>query len=68
LTWPEVALELTCDCDHWVVFDELPGLLCVEPQSGPPDAFNIGGATVLEPGEMLQRQLTFHWRAPHRQD
>lgn len=68
LAWREVALELTSDCDHWVVFDELPGLLCVEPQSGPPDAFNIGGASVLEPGEMLQRQLTFRWRAPDRQD
>lgn len=63
LTYPELTLDLASDCDHWVVFDEMPDLLCVEPQSGPPDAFNIGGDTVLEPGQMLQRHMTFHWRA-----
>ncbi|MEY4176348.1 MAG: hypothetical protein RI900_3513, partial [Actinomycetota bacterium] len=46
----------------WVVYDEQPGLLCVEPQSGPPDAFNIGGATRLEPGELLQRTMTIGWQ------
>jgi aldose 1-epimerase len=45
-----------------VVYDEQPGLLCVEPQSGPPDAFNIGGATRLEPGELLQRTMTIGWQ------
>ena len=29
------------DCDHWVVFDEPADATCVEPQSGPPDGFNL---------------------------
>ncbi|MFM8268241.1 MAG: aldose epimerase [Ilumatobacteraceae bacterium] len=62
LIHPELEVTLESDCDHWVVFDEIPGILCVEPQSGPPDAFNIGGATVLEPGDVLQRRFTMSWR------
>ncbi len=62
LHYPDLTLTVASDCDHWVVYDELADTLCVEPQSGPPDAFTIGGATVVEPGEMLQRHMTFHWR------
>lgn len=45
-----VDLQLTSSCTHWVVFDQLPHATCVEPQTGPPDAFNIA-PRVLEPGE-----------------
>jgi len=38
----------------------------VEPQSGPPDAFNIGGATRLEPGAILQRTMTLTWARPRK--
>lgn len=62
LSYPQLTLTIASDCDHWVVFDEMPDTLCVEPQSGPPDAFTIGGATLLQPGEMLQRHLTMHWQ------
>ena len=58
---PRLTVTVDSDCDHWVVYDEQPGLLCVEPQSGPPDGFNIGGATRLEPGELLQRTMTIGW-------
>ncbi len=58
-----VTVTVDSDCDHWVVYDEQPNLLCVEPQSGPPDAFNIGGATRLEPGEFLQRRMSIRWAA-----
>lgn len=46
LTTPRVvfddglSLELRSDCDHWVVYDEQPHGLCVEPQSGPPNGIN----------------------------
>jgi aldose 1-epimerase len=59
---PGLTVTVDSDCSHWVVYDEQPGLLCVEPQSGPPDAFNIGGATRLEPGELLQRTMTIGWQ------
>jgi aldose 1-epimerase len=45
-----VHLQLTSDCTHWVVYDEMPHATCVEPQTGPPDAFTIA-PRILEPGE-----------------
>jgi aldose 1-epimerase len=59
---PGLTVTVDSDCSHWVVYDEQAHLLCVEPQSGPPDAFNIGGAARLEPGELLQRTMTIGWR------
>ena len=56
-----VNLELTSDCSHWVVFDELPHGTCVEPQSGPPDMFNLLPAAQLDmvgPGRTLVRHFT----------
>lgn len=35
------ALRLASDCRHWVVYDGAPHASCFEPQSGPPDAFNL---------------------------
>jgi aldose 1-epimerase len=61
LHYPGLTLTITSDCDHWVVYDEPDDVTCVEPQSGPPDAFNIGGAAHLEPGELLQRHMSFRW-------
>lgn len=62
-----LTVTIASDCDHWVVFDEPEHLTCVEPQSGPPDAFTIGGATRLEPGEMLQRHMTLRWATQREQ-
>ena len=50
LTVDGVDLRLTSDCTRWVVFDELPHATCVEPQTGPPDAFTLE-PRVLEPGQ-----------------
>jgi len=41
LTVDGVELRLTSNCDRWVVYDEPPHATCIEPQTGPPDAFNI---------------------------
>lgn len=39
---PEHAdITISSDCDHWVVYDMPDHATCVEPQSGPPDAFNV---------------------------
>jgi aldose 1-epimerase len=61
LHYPALTVTIESDCDHWVVYDEPAELTCVEPQSGPPDAFNIGGATRLEPGDLLQRRMGIRW-------
>jgi len=53
-------LRLASDCDHWVVYDETVHATCVEPQSGPPDAFNLQ-PSVLAPGETLRRAFLLEW-------
>jgi aldose 1-epimerase len=58
----DLSVAITSDCDHWVVYDEPAHATCVEPQSGPPDAFNLGRCPRLEPGEMLQRTMTIAWQ------
>ena len=61
LRYPGLTVRVGSDCDHWVVYDQPSHATCVEPQSGPPDAVNLGLATVLEPGEFLQRSMTISW-------
>jgi aldose 1-epimerase len=60
LHYGDASLTLTSDCDHWVVYDEPEHATCVEPQSGPPDAFNLA-PRVLQPGEELSRWYRIAW-------
>ena len=53
-------VTLTSDCTHWVVYDMPAHATCVEPQSGPPDAFNLE-PRVLAPGETLERWFHLAW-------
>jgi aldose 1-epimerase len=55
---PLVRVE--SDCDHWVVYDHPSHATCVEPQSGPPDAFNLT-PHVVSPGAPLTRAMTISW-------
>jgi aldose 1-epimerase len=55
-----LTLTVTTDCDHWVVYTEPTDATCVEPQSGPPDAFTIRPRT-LAPGESLTRWMRWSW-------
>lgn len=55
------ALRLTSGCDHWVVFDERAQATCVEPQSGPPDAFNLHPAARLAPGDSVAAWFELEW-------
>lgn len=45
-----IGLRLSSSCSDWVVFDEPASSTCIEPQTGPPDAFTIR-PVLLEPGE-----------------
>lgn len=50
LTWPGVlALDLRSSAPFWVVFDEREETICVEPQTAPPDAFNLAAAVGVDP-------------------
>lgn len=54
------AVRVESDCDHWVVYDEPDHATCVEPQSGPPDAFNLS-PHIVDPDTPLRRQMTISW-------
>lgn len=47
-------LELRSDCHHWVHYDEPEHATCLEPQSGPPDCFNLHAGDTLLPGESVE--------------
>ena len=51
-----VELELRSPCEHWVIFDEPEYATCVEPQTGPPDAFTIA-PRVIETGDSAETTL-----------
>ena len=53
---------MSSSCDHWVVYDEPEHAVCIEPQSGPPDAFNLGGSEVASPDHPVVHQMTLRWR------
>lgn len=61
LRWPgalTLRLESTADC--WVVYDEPADALCVEPQTGPPDALNIA-PRIVRPGRPLALDVRWTW-------
>ncbi len=60
LTFGELDLTITSDADHWVLYDEPDHATCLEPQSGPPDAFNLTPRR-LAPGTTLRRTMTWRW-------
>lgn len=50
LTWPGILqLDIRSTAPFWVVFDERDDAICVEPQTGPPDAFNLADAVGVDP-------------------
>jgi aldose 1-epimerase len=55
------SVQLTSSCDHIVVYDEPTHATCIEPQSGPPDAFNLGRAAYLSPDSSLSVWLLLKW-------
>jgi aldose 1-epimerase len=62
LEWPDVlSVELQSSCRYWVAYTEPDHAACVEPQSGPPDAFNWA-PQVVEPGVPLTHWFEIRWR------
>jgi aldose 1-epimerase len=66
LEWPgSLRLELESSCRWWVVYSVPGHAICVEPQSGPPDAVNLGedlGAAVVGPGSSVRHVMRWRWR------
>jgi galactose mutarotase-like enzyme len=64
ITWPgRLRLTISSSCSWWVVYTEPQHALCVEPQSGPPDALNTG-ADLVRPGEPLTHTMRWAWERP----
>ena len=64
LVWSDrLALEIESTLDHWVAFTEPPHAVCIEPQSGPPDAVHLA-PRVVEAGERVTASMTWRWSAP----
>ncbi|WP_187279919.1 aldose 1-epimerase [Quadrisphaera setariae] len=62
ITWPGVArLEISSDAEYGVVFTERDEAVCVEPQTGPPDAAALGLAHAVAPGEAHVMHMTWRW-------
>jgi galactose mutarotase-like enzyme len=65
LRWPGLlTLDMESACGYWVIYDEQPHGLCVEPQTAPPDAANWipEEALLVEPGRPLLAAMTLRWR------
>jgi aldose 1-epimerase len=61
LRWPgALTLSMDTTCDHLVLYDQPRSAVCVEPQTGPPDALNLG-AHVVEPGTPLVAEARWVW-------
>ena len=54
-------LRLTSDCSHWVVYDAPAHATCIEPQTGPPDSFNLDPTSRLEPGMSIHAWFALEW-------
>jgi aldose 1-epimerase len=68
VSWPAticwdgaIRLSVSSDAANLVVYDELPDAVCVEPQTGPPDAVALGRHTVVEPGTPLTVGMRWSW-------
>jgi aldose 1-epimerase len=58
------TITITSSCDHLVVYDMPHHAVCIEPQSGPPNAVNLSGrsaAETVEPGHPLRHWMLWTW-------
>ena len=54
-------IVLDSACSDWVVYDEPAFATCVEPQTAPPDGFNLSPDCRLEPGQTRTAMYTMEW-------
>jgi aldose 1-epimerase len=62
LHWPgALRLDVGSDARYVVVFDQLAEAVCVEPQTGPPDALTLA-PVVVTPDRPLTTTMTWAWQ------
>jgi aldose 1-epimerase len=61
LEWPGLLrLEMSSSCPWWVVYTMPEHAVCVEPQSGPPDAVSLA-PEVVAPGAPMTQVMRWRW-------
>jgi aldose 1-epimerase len=61
--WPgTLELKIESSCTHWVIYEEEPAGVCVEPWTGPPNSLNMPNPHIVLPGEPLIATMTWTWR------
>jgi aldose 1-epimerase len=68
ISWPAAVvwdgalrLEITSDHPWGVVFTQRESAVCVEPQTGPPNAAELGLAATVQPGAPLTLTMAWAW-------
>ncbi|HYO42948.1 MAG TPA: hypothetical protein VES19_07075 [Candidatus Limnocylindrales bacterium] len=62
LEWPgRLRLTVSSSCRWWVVYSVPEHAICVEPQSGPPDAATIA-PELVEPGAPMTHAMRWSWQ------
>lgn len=56
-----IQLSFETDCPAWIVYTERDDQVCVEPQTGIPNAFNFPDPAVLPMGESMELTLVVRW-------
>lgn len=63
LAWPgALEVQVHATCDHVVRYDQQPRAVCIEPQTGPPDAANLGLARLVRRHDPLVVEASLTWR------
>jgi galactose mutarotase-like enzyme len=55
-------LRVESDCPCWVIYNEEPQAICVEPWTAPPNSLNLPSPTVVDPAAPLCANMTWHWQ------
>jgi aldose 1-epimerase len=62
LTWPgALEVSMTSTCSHAVLYDQQRHAVCLEPQSGPPDAANLRVARIVRRHDPLVVEMALSW-------
>jgi aldose 1-epimerase len=63
LHWPgALSIDVAADTPYVVVFDQLSDAVCVEPQTGPPDALTLE-PVVVTPDRPMTAAMTWTWHS-----
>ncbi len=60
---PGLELSVESDCPCWVLYDEEPQAICIEPWTAPPNSLNLPEPRIVTPEEPLTAVMTWRWKS-----